>query len=791
VRRRVFAALSILVLATHLACERVETPSTLEARAAEALAGRDLEALRSAVDALRSGTDRTPEGLLRGAAWMRRAGQSAEAVWWLQDAVERHPDHVELRIALGDAALAVGNPVLARETIAAIGPPSALPLDALLIDARAELELGRLESALALLETAARQHGDDPRAVVARVATLLREGELERADEALREAADRGLDATSLRPLELLAARVLELRGDGEGARERLESLVAKEPADVAALGALVASLLGAGRFEEARSRVDAAATLAPELPAWSALHARIALAQDDLEAAEIALRRFVAQSDSPGAYLLLASLRRRLAGEAAAAETLSTGIDQHPESGLLRLHRAESWIELGKLSDAEHELPALRESGGSAVEADYLRGRLALARRRPDEAVSRLREVVTRLDRAYTQYWLGRALEETGDLAGAERRYALALTRDRFQTGPALALLRLARDRGDAPGLASAAGEWARREPASAEANATWITALVRAGAAPAARGQAHALTLRFPDEPLFLALHAYTLRGDGRFEEADDVLTSASARFPDDPEIETERALWLAGRGELDEAIARLERAARAHPGDARRHSELAALLHQRGDLAGSEKHLERALHLDPTDPSPLAIRAHRRAVAGAFETALADCDRYLVLRPRDAGVQALRARIFERTGRPEDAIAGYRRAIGLDTRAVAAHNNLALLLADRGELAEARDLAQRAYALAGEDEPEVVDTLGWIYLRSGLTERGVALIERAHEAAPERPTPRLHLALAYRDAGRHSEARALLSGITTHPDLEPALQREAHAVLASLRD
>jgi Tfp pilus assembly protein PilF len=148
-------------------------------------------------------------------------------------------------------------------------------------------------------------------------------------------------------------------------------------------------------------------------------------------------------------------------------------------------------------------------------------------------------------------------------------------------------------------------------------------------------------------------------------------------------------------------------------------------------------------------------------------------------------------LRAHLLERSGRDAEAIEGYRRAIALDEEAAAARNNLALLLAERGALEEAREHAQRAYALAGDDEPEVVDTLGWIYLRSGYLDRGTALIERAHRAAPTRPGPRLHLALAYREAGRTREARALLDGLPADSDLDPALRREAHAALATLRD
>ncbi len=787
---RAKATLLGVFLACFFACD-ARDQDALDARAARALAERDAVALRDAVDAIRDAAEPTPDDQLHAAAWMRRAGRSAEAVWWLQGAVARHPEHVGLRTALAAAALDVGNPALARDTLAALGPAAALPLEALLLDARAELELGRLEPALDLLETAARRDADDPRAVAARVATLLREGQTERADAALRDASDDDLDPATRLALELLAARVLAMRGEDVASLARLEALASRHPGDAAVVGAVIAAHLRAGAFDAARARVDEARGAAPDLPSWSALEAQIAVAAGDLDEAETALREYAEQQGDPSAYLLLASLRRRQDGDAAAAQTLTRGIERNPESALLHFHRLETQIELGDEDEVERALPAFRAMEGTDAYADYLDARRALADGRADEAAAALRDVLPRLDRAYTQYWMGRALEAETDFAGAERRYALALARDPHQVGPAKALLRMAEARGDAAAIASAAGAWASREPASLDAQATWISALVRAGASDVAIRQSDRLALLMPDEVRVAALRVYARRAAGRLDEADALLEAASARFGTHPALNTERALGLAARGRLDAAIATLEETIAAHPGDARRHALLAGLLDRRGDASATERHIARALELDEHDLDPLALRAQIRARAGDDDDALADCERFLAARPRHAGVHTLRAHLLERSGREDEAISGYRRAIEVDPDAVAARNNLALLLADRGALDEARELAQHAYALAGENEPEVVDTLGWIYLRSGHLDRGTALIERAHRAAPERPAPRLHLALAYRDAGRMREARALLDGLPDDPDLDPALRREAHAALASLRD
>jgi predicted Zn-dependent protease len=90
----------------------------------------------------------------------------------------------------------------------------------------------------------------------------------------------------------------------------------------------------------------------------------------------------------------------------------------------------------------------------------------------------------------------------------------------------------------------------------------------------------------------------------------------------------------------------------------------------------------------------------------------------------------------------------------------------------------------MGQEAYRLA-DDDPYVADTLADLYLRKGLLERAIALLEPAHAAAPQMPDASLHLAQAYVRAGRAEEARPLLEALdgklpADHP-LRPALKEE----------
>jgi Tfp pilus assembly protein PilF len=132
--------------------------------------------------------------------------------------------------------------------------------------------------------------------------------------------------------------------------------------------------------------------------------------------------------------------------------------------------------------------------------------------------------------------------------------------------------------------------------------------------------------------------------------------------------------------------------------------------------------------------------------------------------------------------------DAKSRYQRALAIDSRAAVAANNLAWLYADGSEnLDIALQLAQAAMAQL-PDNPDVNDTLGWVYYRKGMASLAVAPLEQSVRTNAGNPLYRFHLGLAYLAAGDKKRARtALEQALTLKPDFEGA--SEARKTLASL--
>ncbi len=766
-------------------------------RAREAFRGAvergDRAAALDAVAALRASLPDTPDALLEVAQLRVQAGSAPDAGWLLEEGVRRFPERDDLRLALGRVALLLGNPSLAREAVAAVAPDSEQHAGALVTRAQAELNLGDLEAALETLADAERRYPDEPQARLVRIATLLSERRGEEARAAIEEAqaALAGEDKETLalrRRLDVGLAQIRAQQGEPEAAVETLDAMLQADAADLLAWQALVQVLAQQGRAEEALARLEAVLEAQEPpvdlFPLAAQVHA--SLGHDDQ--AEAALRSFVDRSESAAAYLPLVNLYSARDDAGATVAVLEEAIGRFPDEPTLRLLHTEALLSLGELDDARAAFGRFRDATFDGdPQIDYLRARIELDEGDPRAAAERLTRLAPRLDRAATQFWLGRALEASGDTEGARRRYGLAQQRDRTWIAPAAALVALEARRGDWRAVAGSARLLVQRAPGRLEGWIALVDALAQLGEGDGAEQVANQSVERFPDraEPQLLLAKAW--RAQGRYEEALAALDAAEAA-EGSLDLAAERVLTLGMGGRVDAGIAVARQALARAPDTAALHAALASLLFAAGAAEEGAQATDRALALAPEEPRPLRVRCEFRASSGRWPGARDDCTRYLAARPDDAGAHFMLGVARQSLGEPQAAAAAYRRAAALDERDMRPRNNLAELLAIEGDLDGALAAAQEAYRL-DESNPYVMDTLGALYLRKGLADRAVSLLEEAHAGLPELGEVTLHLALAYRDAGRTGEARTLLADLQQSDDASAALRAQIEEARHSL--
>jgi len=167
---------------------------------------------------------------------------------------------------------------------------------------------------------------------------------------------------------------------------------------------------------------------------------------------------------------------------------------------------------------------------------------------------------------------------------------------------------------------------------------------------------------------------------------------------------------------------------------------------------------------------------------------EEAIAQYKAALEKNPNQAGPHMLIGTIYDMQKKHDLSKEHYRSALKINPDFAPAANNLAYLLAEKGEnLDEALGLAQKAKEKLSQD-PGVMDTLGWIYFKKGLYDSAIGELSESAEKLPDNPVVFYHLGMAHLKKGDKEKARqALEKALALSKDFDQAA--EARKVLTEL--
>jgi len=181
------------------------------------------------------------------------------------------------------------------------------------------------------------------------------------------------------------------------------------------------------------------------------------------------------------------------------------------------------------------------------------------------------------------------------------------------------------------------------------------------------------------------------------------------------------------------------------------------------------------------------PLARAYQAFAAAGQPAEGEKVLEQWLKTQPKDAFVRHQLALVQLTAKRLKESAEHYRVLIRANPKDLAAYNNLAWLL---GELKspEAVATAEQAYKLNPEN-PAIQDTLGWILVNTGQSQRGLDLLKKALAKAPDASEIHWHFAYALAKSGDKNRARQELERLFASGKTFPQ-EAEAKQLLDSLR-
>lgn len=785
----ILASLLLLSGGVILSCSSPEERAQeTQLEVLEALKGGERRLALREIETLDSDT---PEQILVKAALLVKAGEAPRVVWMLQEGLTRFPDQQDLRIALAQVANLVEDTSLSIQTLKEIPPDSEYHLQALIMLAQNEANLGQRDRAYAFLEEARTLHPDREEGRIAQILFLTSEKRHAEAEKLLEEALaslDGVEDEMLRRQFELALYEAQIGQGEVEQGIQGFKGMIEAKPDSPLVWEKLISTLAGQNQLDEAITLLSATLEENPDFLALYPFLARLYTMKGDLEAAERILIELAENSKSTTRYLTLIEFYRTAGNRDRMHEVFREAIEIFPEDPTLHRFLADDLIQMGRIKEGEYELDLFRKNAKDPREVRYLEAALALGKGDAAEARDILIELVSELDAAHTQYLLGRALEELGDTEGAKRRYALASQRRPRDPVPMVALLHMAYERGDWRTISGLSERIITLSPQSVEVWDGLISGYIKLGEFPRAEQLAHTLIEKYPENIEGRIALARVLRSQKRFEEALTSLEETEAEQGETPRLVSERALNIALMGDPPAGIEVLKKGIEKYPEEARLYQVNAAILFLVNRREEGSQAVDQALALAPSDPSPLLTRARYLLSIGDLTGAEKDCTAYVALRPDDSNAYYILGTIYMVAQQTQDAINAFRRSSELDSLAFKPLNNVATLLMAEGDLEGALEAAQGAYAIASDD-PYIIDTLGWIYLQKGLTERSIALLEIAVASEPRLPEVELHLALAQTQAGNTEGARKLLTALQDLDDLDPTLREQVEEALNAL--
>ena len=761
-----------------------DNPEVHLAVARLALADRDVDKALQEIDLALVADPKHSDSLMLKGDLLRATGKTAEATAIYQSLVQIDPRNVNARLALAGIALAENKLADARTQV-----------DAALKAMPNNLQ-ARYTSALIDFQDKKTERARDTLAAVLKA-------------------------APGYLPALMLGGSIEFTLGNLQTAEANLNKVVKAAPDNLYALRLLAATQLRLGRPDDAERTLAPALKAASQDPGVLVVAGEIALAKKDFAKASAYFEQAVQRSPDSAAIRTELGLSRLAQGDQRAMADLQAAADMDDGS-----NRPDTFIILNQLKQQQFDaalasIAALEKKQQANPLTWNYRGAAYLGKKDPIRARDSFSQAL-KLNPAYFPAAANLAQLDLRDKqpAAARQRFEGILKADPKHLNAMLALADLALREKDektyVSWLEKAAGAnpqalqprvaLARYQLAKGDRNKALATAREAVNAQPDnpvalellgsiqlasgdttnALGSYRKLAERMPGQaaPLVKVATAQIVAKDftGARKTLQDVLLIQPDYF--------EAQLMLGGveiqSAHFDEAHKLAKKLQQQKPDSPAGYSLEGDAAFARKDYPAALAAFERAHKLQPS--AALLVRQHQvltasqRAEEGEKRLAA-----WLATHPQDAGIRATLAESLIKRGQHKAAVEHYLILNKSNPNNLVVLNNLAWSLFESKD-SRALGFAEQALKLK-PDNPAVMDTLGWVLVHQGQTERGIKLLQQALSKSPDVAEIQYHLAAAYAKTGDRSRARSELDRLLASGVAFPQ-EQEARTLLKQLQ-
>lgn len=601
----------------------------------------------------------------------------------------------------------------------------------------------------------------------------------------LRKAVSRSPDALDAR--RALAATRLRL-GQTDQALKDIQELLARAGKDPAVVALAGEAHLASGDIAGAARYYEAAKALQPANAMLQTRLAQIRFAAGDSERGIKELE--AASSTNPDAYqadlaLVAAYLRQRQADKA--LEALKTLEAKQPDNplthnlrGVALLLKREPSAARASFERAVQLRPTYMPAVSNLAQLDLRENKAAAARKRF--------EAVLKKEPANEQALLGLAvlLRVTGaSVQEIEKVLKRAVANNPSSARARVSLVNFYLRNRDSKGALAAARDAQAALPNNPAVNEALGVTQLAAGDTVQAIASFMRLAELTPKSPQGQLRLAAAYMAAKQPDEALKSLRAALELQPDLPSAQRDIAAIYVRTGRTDEALRTAREVQSKQPTQPLGYVLEAEVYIAQKDLRNAERTYRAALK--KFDLPALVTRTHAvMLAAGKRDEADALAQDWIKRHPKDAMVLAYLGERDLAAKRYASAIEHYRAALERQPDSPPLLNNMAWA-SHALKRPEALEYAERAHELA-PNNAAIMDTLGEILTQRGEPERGLELLGRAAELAPDAHAIRLHFAKALIQAGRKGAARKELELLSKIDSRHP-VQKQAAELLAGL--
>ncbi|MCB1703608.1 MAG: PEP-CTERM system TPR-repeat protein PrsT [Halioglobus sp.] len=589
---------------------------------------------------------------------------------------------------------------------------------------------GDLESALENLNAHQVLLPADPAGAKLLAFVLQRRGELLRGIEVLQRAVDKSPGDIEL--VSMLGNAYLQA-GEQEKANPYFSQAVAMAPNSALMRTRWATSLLATGDARGALEQLEAAVAADPDYARAGFLLARLYYQLADYEKMQ-ALTTVLAERypQDPRPYVLMAALSEVAADRDAAAAYYQRSVDVDPENILGRYNLARLALEQGDVEIARERFHSVLLVAPGHLPSVVALAQILLDTGHPADALALLEQA---------------RAENTGSFS--------------LQLELADMYGRMGRDE-DALLAAQEAAELAPYHP---DARLVLGRAQLRADKVDAARGTLRNLVLQAPDSA---DAHFEMAKLQLREQEplgARNSLDRALQLAPGRVDIKVVQAEMLLAQGDAEAALGIAREIQQALPDSEQGYLLAGDVLMAQQQPQAAIAEYEAAVARSAARGPMVKLQAAHRSQGNAPKADIL-LRNWLSTHTDDVPIRIMLATSMMQAGDLQLAEREYIQALKYQPDNAILHNNLAWLYSQTAD-SRAQEHAKRALELL-PDNPNVLDTYGWILAQGESPHQGLSLLEKAIERAPGDPLIRYHLAGTLALIGQPYQARRELEYI-----------------------